>query len=116
MNSACHKKRRAERAEKLLQRFSIHSLRQLVFQDEKDFYLQLPTNHQNNRVFFNGPKKGVQPERLYSEGNKFLKKVMVSTVITWKGVSQTFFICGNGIKVNGASYLKHLRDDLIPAV
>ena len=116
MNSACHKKRRAERAEKLLQRFSIHSLRQLVFQDEKDFYLQLPTNHQNNRVFFNGPKKGVQPERLYSEGNKFLKKVMVSTVIAWKDVSQPFFIGGNGIKVNGSSYLEHFRDDLILAV
>ena len=41
---------------------------------------------------------------------------MVSAVITWKGVSQPFFIGGNGIKVNGASYLKHLRDDLIPAV
>ena len=41
---------------------------------------------------------------------------MVSVVITWKGVSQSFFIGGNGIKVNGASYLKHLRDDLIPAV
>ena len=41
---------------------------------------------------------------------------MVSTVITWKGVSRPFFIGGNGIKVKGASYLKHLRDDLIPAV
>ena len=41
---------------------------------------------------------------------------MVSTVITWKGASQPFFIGGNGIKMNGASYLKHLRDDLIPTV
>ena len=41
---------------------------------------------------------------------------MVSTVITWKGVSQPFFIGGNGIKVKGASYLKHLHDDLIPTV
>ena len=40
---------------------------------------------------------------------------MVSSVITWKGVSQPFFIGGNGIKVNEASYLKHLCDDLIPA-
>ena len=63
MNSAC-RKRRAERAGKLLQRFSIHSLPRLVFQDEKDFSLQVPTNRQNNRVYFNGPKKDVQPERL----------------------------------------------------
>ena len=115
MNSACCM-RRAERAGKLLQRFSIHSLPRLVFQDKKDFSLQVPTNRQNNRLYFNGPKKDVRPERLHSEGNKFLIKVMVSAMITWKGVSQPFFIGGNGIIMNGASYLKHLRDDLIPAV
>ena len=81
MNSACHK-RRAERAGKLL---SIHSLPRLVFQDENDFSLQVPTNRQNNRVYLNGPKKDAQPERLYREGNKFSKKVMVSAVKTWKG-------------------------------
>ena len=115
MNSAC-RKRRAERAGKLLQRFPIHSLPRLLFQDEKDFSLQVPINRQDNRVYFNGPKKDVQPERLYSEGNKFSKKVMVSAVITWKGVSQPFFIVGNGIKVNGVFYLKNLYDDLILAV
>ena len=67
MNSA-FRKRRAELAGKLLQRFSIYSLPQLVFQDERDFSLQVPINRQNNRVYFNGPKKDVQPERLYSEG------------------------------------------------
>ena len=49
MNSAC-RKRRAERAGKLFQRFSIHSLTRLVFQDEKDFSLQVPTNRQNNSI------------------------------------------------------------------
>ena len=72
MNSACHK-RRAEQAGKL-QYFSIHSLPQLMFQDEKDFSLQVPTNCQNNQVYFNGPNKDVQLERLYSEGNKFYEK------------------------------------------
>ena len=87
-----------------------------MFQNEKDVSPQVPTNLQNNRVYFNGPKKDVQPEHLYSEGNKFLKKVMVSGVISWKSVIQPFFIGENGIKVNGTSYLKHLRDDLIPDV
>ena len=87
-----------------------------MFQDEKYFCLQVTTNRQKNRVYFNGPKKDVQPERLYSEGNKFSKKVVVSAVVIWKGFSQPFFIGGNEIKVNGASYLKHLRDDFIPAV
>ena len=58
----------------------------------------------------------MQPELLYSERNKFSKNVMVSSVITWKGLSQPFFIGVNKIKVNGVSYLKHLCDDLIPAV
>ena len=49
-------------------------------------------------------------------GNKSSKKVMVFAAITWKDVSQPFFIGGNGIKVNEASYLKHLRDDLISPV
>ena len=40
---------------------------------------------------------------------------MVSAVITWKGVSQPFFISGNGINMNGAFYLKHLCGNLIPA-
>ena len=113
-NTDC-RKRRAERARKFLQSFSIHSLPRFVFQDEKDFYLQVPTNCQNNRVYFNVPKKDVQPERFNSKGNKISKKVMVSAVITWKGVNQPFFISENGIKVNEASYLNHLRDDLIPA-
>ena len=56
------------------------------------------------------------PERLYNERNKFLKKIMISAVITWKGISQPFFVGGNGIKVKGASYLKYLRYDLVPAV
>ena len=75
-----------------------------MFQDEKDFSLQVQTNRQNNQVYFNGPKKDVQPECLYREENKFLKKVMVFAVITWKGVSQPFFIGGNGIKWNGATW------------
>ena len=91
MNSAC-RKRRSERAGELFQSFSIHSLPWLVFQDEKDSSLQVQTNRQKNRVYYNGSKKYVQPERLYSEGNKFSKKVMVYAVITWKIVSQPFFI------------------------
>ena len=108
MNSAC-RKRRAKRAGKLLQRFFIHSLPRLVFQDEIDFSLQVLTNHQNNRAYFNCPKKDVQLKRLYSKENKFSKNVMVSAVITWKGVSQPFFIGGNGIKVEAMYPNKHFK-------
>ena len=61
------------------------------------------------------PRKMFNRNALYSEGNKFSKKVMVFAVITWKRVSQPSFIGGDGIKVKGASGLKNLLDDLIPA-
>ena len=74
MNSACHK-RRAKRAGKLLQCFSIHSLPRLVFQDEKDFSLQVPTNRQNNRVYFNGPKKMCNRNACTAKETNFRKKL-----------------------------------------
>ena len=103
MNSAC-RKRRTERAEKLLQRFSIHSFPQLVFQDEKGFSLQVPTNCQNNRWSQERRTTGT----LVQKRKQVFEKGYVYAVITWKGLSQPFFIGGNGIKVNGASYMKHL--------
>ena len=93
MNARC-RQRRTERASKLFQRFLIQSLPCLVFQDEKDFSLQVPTNCQNNRVYFNDSKKDVQPKRLFSEGNK-KSEVMLSAVFTWKGVSQSLFVGGS---------------------
>ena len=62
------------------------------------------------------PRKMCNRNALYNEGYKFSKKAIVTAVITWKGVSQPFFIGGNGMKVNRTFYLKRLRDDLIPAV
>ena len=47
---------------------------------------------------------------------QIFEKVVVSAVIIWKGVSQPFFIGGNGIKNIGVSYLKHSHDDVIPDV
>ena len=63
LNTGC-RQRRKEHASKLFNRFSIHSLPRLVFQDEKDFTLQVKSNRQNNRVYFDGHKKDVQPKRL----------------------------------------------------
>ena len=54
--------------------FSIHSLQQLVFQDEKGFSLQVPTNRQNLNGLFQWYEKDVKPEHLYTEVNKFPKK------------------------------------------
>jgi transposase len=115
MNSGC-RERRVERSINLLNRFSPHSLPRLAFQDEKDFTLQVPTNRQNNRVYSRGLKRDIQPERLFHEGNKFMRKIMVSAIMTWKGMIGPFFVADKDIKVNSVSYLKHLKNDLIPAL
>ena len=73
MNAAC-RKRRTERAAKLYKRFSTHSLFRLVFQDEKDFSLQVPTNRQNNKVYFNGHKKMYSPKDFLVKVTNNLKK------------------------------------------
>ena len=56
MNSECHK-RRAERAGKALQRFCFCSLPRLMFQDQKDFPLQVPTNCEINKFISMIPRK-----------------------------------------------------------
>ena len=62
------------------------------------------------------PRKMCNHNACTVEERNFQNIFMISAVITWKGVGQPFFIGRNGIKVNEASYLTHLRDDLILAV
>ena len=51
MNAAT-KERRMQRAGELAKRFSHkRSIERCVWQDEKDFTLQVPLNHQNDRVY-----------------------------------------------------------------
>ena len=47
---------------------------------------------------------------------KFTKKAMVIGVVSWNGVSKPFFVGGSNLKSNSKSYVKHLRNDLTPAV
>ena len=95
-------------------RFTKHHLPRLAFQDEKDFTLQVKANRRNNRVYSRGLKGDIAPSRLFHEGNKFTRKLMVSAVITWKGVSKPFFVAEKNIKVNGENYLRHVKKDLMP--
>ena len=41
---------------------------------------------------------------------------MVIDVVSWNGVSKPFFVEGSNLKSNSRSYVKHLRNDLTPAV
>ena len=110
------KQRRVEWSTFLAEWFSECSLCRLDFQDEKDFPLQIPTNNQNNCVYFSGSKNDINPNSLFHEGNKFTKKVTGSSVVSWNGISKPFFVGESNLKSNSRSHLEHLRNDLIPAI
>ena len=106
--------RRLVRARALLQRFPNWRVKKIVFQDEKDFTLEVPTNRQNNRIYIRGKKSEVDPKRLYHEGNRQSLKLMVSCCASYNGVTKPFFIDPQQAKVTGAYYTRHLERDLLP--
>ena len=60
-------------------------------------------------------KHDINPARLNKPINTFSKSVMVSAVITYRGVTPPYFMEENE-KVNQISFKKHLEEDLIPAL
>ena len=57
------KQKRLDCSKKLLTRFPLRKVNKMVFQDEKDFTLEVPTNRQNKE------RKGkITEKRLYHEG------------------------------------------------
>ena len=112
------RKRRVERAKRLAGRFESNPrmIKKAVWQDEKDFTFQVPTNSQNNRVYRRGNKSNVPEENLFHPTKKLCKKLMVSACVSWYGATQPFFVNEKGLKVNGVRYHKHLQKDLIPAI
>ena len=85
-------------------------------QDEEDFTLEVPTNIQNNRVYFKGKKDQIPDENLFHQKNKLSIKVIVSACLTWNGVTKPFFVNGCGVKMNAKTYKQHLQKELLPAV
>ena len=81
------RQRRVARAKDLFERFSERDIPKLVWQDESNFTLQVATNRQNNRFYSKVPKHEVDPERLFFEGNRQSKSLMISCIITWHGVT-----------------------------
>ena len=111
------RKRRTERSGALAERFSNkRSVEKCVFQDEKDFTLDVPINHQNSRVYGKGKKADVSDKRLYHEKNRQSVKVMVSACVTWHGATKPFFVTNNNVKVNAQRYKSHLQKYLLPDI
>ena len=66
-----------------------------VWQDEKDFTLEVPVNLQNDRAYGKGRKLDIPDKSLISSTNKQSKKVMVSASILWYAVTKPFFVNSN---------------------
>ena len=110
--------RRETRAGSLRERFesNICMIEKTVWQDEKDFTLEVPLNLHNDRVYGTGKKSDIPHENFLSSTNKMSKKVMVSAAISWYGVTKPFFVNNYGIKVNKENYCQHLRKELFPVI
>ena len=91
-------------------------LEKFVFQDQKDFTLEVTTNVQNNRVYFKGTKDQVPDNNLFHRTNKQSIRVMISACLTWNGATKPFFVNGCGVKVNAQTYKQHLQKELLSAV
>jgi len=81
---------RKTRSQALYRRFA--TVKKVIFTDEKDFTLEVPTNCQNDRVYAKGRKSDICPNRLYHHRNRFSKKLMVRAGVSWNGKTEIFFI------------------------
>ena len=110
--------RRVERATKLIAKFSKNPrmIERVIWQDEKDFPLDLPVNPQNDRVYHKGKKVDVPDENLNKGTKRLTKKVMVSAALSWYGATEPFFVTDKGLKVNAENYRKHLKSQLFPSI
>ena len=115
--SSATQQRRTEGAGALAEKFSKkRSIERCVWQNEKDFTVDVPFNAQNNHVYGMDKKDKIPGNRLFHHANKQSKKVMVSACVTWKGATKPFFVNENGLKVNAKTYKKHLEKQLFPEV
>ena len=112
------RKRRVERADGLVEKFEQNErmIEKCVWQDEKDFPLDLPVNAQNDRVYYKGKKTDVPDENLNIGTKRLSRKVMVSAGLCYQGATKPFFVNNEGLKVNAQNYHKHLKNDLFPAI
>jgi len=78
----------------------------------KNFYLNPPVNHQNDRVRSVGKKRDVDKRRLVVDMAKFAKHVVVSAGVCFGGKGTLHFIPDKA-KVNGKLYCKILIARLV---
>ena len=102
INDGCRNRRYA-RALALAEKFENNTrmIEKTVWQDEKDFTLDIPVNLQNDGIYGKGIKSDVSDDNLFASTNKMSRNVMIS------GVTKPFLVNENDIKVNKENYCKH---------
>ena len=92
MNDGCRNRRYAcaiELAEKSER--NTRMFENTVWQDEKDFTLDVPVNLKDDRVYGKEKKSDVPDKNLFSSTNNMSRKVMVSAAFSWYGATKPFF-------------------------
>ena len=80
-----------------------------IWQDEKEFILEVPLNSQNSRVYVNGSKNVAHDSCLFHQTNKQSRKVMVSACVNMQWCYKALFVKDEKLKVNSKTYQKHLQ-------
>lgn len=106
------KSKRLSRCKKLLRCLTLTKVKQVFFTDEKVFYLDPPTNRQNDRVWASGRKKTIVASRLLKQRAKFSRRVMVSAGICFEGKGRLHFV-DEGAKINADYYVNQLAPKLL---
>ena len=99
MNDGCRNRRYA-RAIVLAEKFECNTcmIEKTIWQDEKDFTLDVPVNLQIDWVHEKGKKSDVPDVNLFASKNKESRKVIVSPANTWYSAMKPLFVNENGIK------------------
>jgi hypothetical protein len=105
------KLKRLSRSKILLRRLTLASTKCVFFTDEKNFYVNPPVNNQNNRVWSEGRKRDVDPERLLVQRAKFSPHVMVSAGVCYGGKGRLHFV-DEKAKINADYYMTNLLPKL----
>jgi hypothetical protein len=107
------KRQRFDGCKRLLE-MSALTINRIVFTDEKNFTLSAPTNSQNDRVYGEGKKKTIEPNRLLRQRAHFTKSIMVSAGVSVNGKTRLHFV-ESGVKMNANCYVNMLlHDRLLP--
>ena len=78
-----------------------------VWQDEKDFTLDVPVNLKTDRLYGKGKKSDVPDENLFASTIRFQAKLWFPMQSLGMAPRNRFFVNENGIKANKENYCKH---------